>query len=390
MGKSKLVVIFSISLLLLGTLFFAGCGQKAADSNVIKIGGNFELTGGVANYGNKVLNGVKLAFKQANDAGGINGKKIELIIADNKSEPSEATSATTKLITQDKVVLVTGPVTSSNVLATLQVGADSKVAIVTGTATNPTVTVDDKGNVRPFAFRACFIDPFQGTVMSKFTYNTLKAKKAVILFDSSSDYSKELQDVFAKDFTKLGGQIIAKEAFLAKDQDFKAILTKIKSLNPDVIYIPAYYEEVGKIINQARELGITCPLVGSDGWDDPKVVEIAGAKALNNTYFSNHYSAQDTDPNIVKFITAYKQEYNGEEPNALSALGYDSGVMIVDALKRAGSLEPEKIAAALATISNLQVGTGVLTMDDKHNPIKSAVVIEMLDGNQVMKEKINP
>ena len=381
-----LVVLMSISLL-------AGCGgdkaKPAATSNEIKIGANFELTGGVANFGKQTLNGIQMAVKEANAAGGVlGGKKIVLVVADNKSEPAEATNAVTKLITQDKVVAVLGPVTSSNVLATVQVAQDNKVAILTATGTNEKITVDN-GKVRPFAFRGCFIDPFQGRVMANYASKSVNAKTAVIYVDSSSDYSKGLSQSFEATFTQNGGKIIGKEAFLQKDQDFKATLTKIKAMNADVIFIPAYYEEVGKIVKQARELGINIPLLGTDGWDDPKVVEIAGAAALNNTFFSNHYSSQDKDPNVVKFVEAYKKEYN-QEPSALAALGYDAGLMIIDAIKRAGAADSVKIKDALEQTKNLQVSTGILTMDSNHNPVKSAVVIEMKDGKQTFKEKVNP
>ena len=375
------------------SIALTGCGggekaKPAAQTNEIKIGGNVEMTGGVANYGNQALSGMKLAFKQVNESGGVLGKKINLVLADNKSEPAEAANATTKLITQDKVSIVMGPIVSSNVLATVKIAEDNKVVVMTPTGTNEKITVDN-GKVHPFAFRACFIDPFQGRVMANYATKSLKVKTAVIYIDSSSDYSKGVAAAFEETFVKNGGKIVGKEAFLQKDQDFKATLTKIKALNADIVFIPAYYEEVGKIVKQARELGINQPLLGTDGWDNPKVVEIAGAAALNNTFFSNHYSSQDSDPNVRKFIEAYKAEYK-EEPSSMAALGYDAAMIVVDAIKRANTTDAAKVKEAMEQTKNLQVSTGIVTMDSNHNPIKSAVVIEMKDGKQTFKEKINP
>ncbi len=389
--KKRWTILGGLAIAMSVALTGCGGGEKAkpaAQTNEIKIGGNVEMTGGVANYGNQALSGMKLAFKQVNESGGVLGKKINLVLADNKSEPAEAANATTKLITQDKVSLVMGPIVSSNVLATVKIAEDNKVVVMTPTGTNEQITVD-KGKVRPFAFRACFIDPFQGRVMANYAAKSLKVKTAVIYIDSSSDYSKGVATAFEETFVKNGGKIVGKEAFLQKDQDFKATLTKIKAINADIVFIPAYYEEVGKIVKQARELGINQPLLGTDGWDNPKVVEIAGAAALNNTFFSNHYSAQDSDPNVKKFIDAYKAEYK-EEPSSMAALGYDAAMIVVDAIKRANTTDAAKLKEALEQTKNLQVSTGIVTMDSNHNPIKSAVVIEMKDGKQTFKEKINP
>lgn len=386
--RKKLLAVAMSTLMMAGALAGCGGGTKQEAANEIKIGGNFELTGGVANYGKQAVNGIQLAIKEANASGGVLGKQIKLVLADNKSEAAEATNALTKLITQDKVVAVLGPATSSNTIATVQVSEDNKIPIITPTGTSEKITVDN-GKTRPYAFRSCFIDPLQGTIMANFASNTLKAKTAVMYIDNSSDYSKGLAKSFEAVFTQNGGKILGQEAFLQKDQDFKSTLTKIKALNPEVIFIPAYYEEVGKILKQAREMGMNMPIIGTDGWDDSKVVEIAGAAALNNTYFSSHFSSQDTDPNVVKFIAAYKKEYN-QEPSVFSALGYDAGLLLVDAIKRANSTDPQKIRDAIEQTKNLQLSTGTVTIDANHNPIKSAVVIEMKDGKQVFKEKITP
>lgn len=384
----------SVTCMLLGMTMmgamFAGCGgDSGAKSDEINIGANFELTGGVANYGNQGLNGLKLAIKQVNANGGVLGKKINLVIADNKSEASEAANAATKLLSSDKVKALIGPAVTSNVLATSPIATQSKVPLIAPMGTNPKITVEG-GQVKPYIFRSCFIDPLQGQIMAGFATNTLKAKTAAIYVDSSSDYSKSLAEVFTRDVEAAGGKVLIQEAFLQKDQDFKSTLTKIKAQNPDVVFIPAYYEEVGKIVKQARELGLNVPLLGTDGWDDSKLVEIAGADPLNNTFFSSHYSVQDKDSNVKSFIDAYKAEYDNQEPSVFAALGYDAGIMLADAIKRAGSDDSEKIRVALETATDVQVGTGVITMDKNHDPIKSAVVIEMKNGEKLFKEKINP
>ena len=382
--KSLKIMSVLAGTMLMGSIF-AGCGDDAK-SDEIKIGANFELTGNVANYGSATLDGLKLAIKEVNDAGGVNGKKITIVDADNKSEASEAVNAATKLISDDKVKVIVGPAVTANVIAESQVATDDKIPVVAPDATSPEVTVEN-GQVKPYIFRSCFIDPQQGTVMAKFATENLKAKTAVIYVDNSTDYSKSLGKVFKEKFEAAGGKVLDQQAFVAKDQDFKATLTTLKAANADVIFVPAYYEEVGKIVKQARELGITCPILGTDGWDDSKVADIAGADALNNTFFSTHYS--DKDDSVKGFVEAFKQEY-GHMPNVFAALGYDAGKMIVDAIKRAGSDDPEKIRQALEETKDLQVGTGTITMDKNHNPIKQAVILENKNGGRVMVAKILP
>ena len=372
----------------------AGCGGGAKKDaakpagNEIVVGASFELTGNVANYGKSTLSGLQMAIDETNKAGGVNGKKIRLVQSDNKSEPAESGNAVTKIVTQDKVVAVVGPATSGCVAAAEPVVTGAKVPLIAPCATAPGITLNKDGSVKQFIFRACFIDPFQGQVMATFADKTLHVKKVAILFDSSSDYSKGLAEVFQKTLEKNGGQVVAKEAFLAKDIDFKAALTKIKASNPEALYVPGYYEEVSKIVKQAREIGLNVPMMGSDGWDSPKLAEIAGPAALNNCYFSSAFSSDDKDPGVQKFIKTYK-DLNKKDPDVFAMQGYNAGLVLVNALKTAGTTDGTKLAAALAATKDLSVASGKFTYDKNHNPITGAIVIAMKDGKQTFKEKIN-
>ncbi|MGZ0086970.1 ABC transporter substrate-binding protein [Caldibacillus thermoamylovorans] len=384
-----------VASLMLTAGLMAGCGnnQQSGGSagggggDVIKVGANLELSGGVASYGQSIAEGLELAFDEINKKG-IDGKKLELVKVDNKSEAAEATNGAIKLISQDKVVAIIGSATSTNTLAQVQIANDNKVPLITPTGTNPTITNKD-GKVNEFVFRTCFIDPFQGTVAAKFALDELKVKNAAVLIDSSSDYSKGLAASFKDAFTQGGGKIVAEEAYVAKDTDFRATLTRIKSANPEFIFLPGYYEEVGLIVKQARELGLNVPIMGGDGWDSPKLVEIAGKDALNNTYITNHYSSGDPDPKIQEFVKAFKAKYN-KAPDAFNALGYDTAYFLADAIKRAGSADPVKIKDALAKTKDLQLVSGTLTLDENHDPVKSAAILEYKDGQQQFKTKVNP
>ncbi|RAK18196.1 amino acid/amide ABC transporter substrate-binding protein (HAAT family) [Anoxybacillus vitaminiphilus] len=396
MKKKKLAGVFLSLMLTAGML--AGCGSKntgtsssgnnGGDGDTIKIGANLELSGGVASYGQSIAEGLELAIEEINKEG-INGKKLELVKVDNKSEAAEATNGAIKLISQDKVVAIIGAATSTNTLAQVQVTQDNKIPLITPTGTNPTITNKD-GKVNEFVFRTCFIDPFQGTVAAKFATNDLKVKNAAVLIDSSSDYSKGLASSFKKAFEENGGKIVAEEAYVAKDTDFRATLTRIKSANPEFIFLPGYYEEVGLIVKQARELGIKVPIMGGDGWDSPTLVEIAGKEALNNTFITNHYSSNDPDSKIQDFVKAFKAKYNNKSPDAFNALGYDTAYFLADAIKRAGDADPVKIKDALAKTKDLSLVSGTLTLDENHDPIKSATILEYKDGVQQFKTKVNP
>jgi branched-chain amino acid transport system substrate-binding protein len=263
----------------------------------------------------------------------------------------------------------------------------SKIPLIAPCATAPGITLTKDGKTKQFVFRACFIDPYQGDIMAQFAAKDLKVKKVAILHDSSSDYSKGLAEVFTKVFTANGGQITTDEAFLSKDVDFKASLTKIKGTNPEAIYVPGYYEEVSKIIKQAREIGLTCPMLGSDGWDSPKLVEVAGKEACNKGYFTNAYTAEDKDPGVQKFVKAYQAKFN-KVPDVFSLQGYNTGLILFNALKTAKTTDGVKVAEALAKTKDLQVANGKLTYDEKHNPITTALIIELKDGKMTLNKKI--
>ncbi|HWQ75356.1 MAG TPA: ABC transporter substrate-binding protein [Syntrophomonas sp.] len=389
-----------IALLVLMVFMLAivvGCGGGGTDkektgtqADKINVGINVELSGGVASYGTNARDGAILAIEQINEAGGVlGGMQLNPIERDCKSVADEAMSISAALV-GEKIVAQIGPLTSGNVAGSTPVMMENKIPLIAPAATAANVTVDDKtGKTRDYIFRVCFIDPFQGTLMAQFAADNLKAKKAVVYCDTSSDYGKGLASYFKKTFIEKGGQIIDEEGFVKDDRDFRAALTKIKGMNPDFIYIPGYYQEVAPLIKQAREMGITAPMGGGDGWDSPDLVSVAGAAALNGTYFTNHYSSQDTDPKVVKFVEAYKTKYN-KDPDAFAALGYDSVQLMVQGLKDAQAADPVKLAEALANIKDFEGITGKMSIDKQHNPVKAGVVIELKDGKQVMNTRIQP
>ena len=382
----RLGSLLAAFLLVVGLI--AGCGKPA--SNDSKIGMVYELTGNTASYGTSAANGAKLAFKAINAGGGVLGKPIQLVTADNKGEPSESANAMTKVITQDKVVAITGVTVSSCGIAASAVAEANKIPFVVAAAVNPKVTVDERTKkVKDYTFRACFIDSFQGVVGVNFAVNSLKAKNVAIMTDNASDYSKGLVGIFREEFVKKGGKIVAEEAYLQKDQDYKPILTKIKAQNPDLIYIPGYYEDVGKVIKQARELGLNMPILGGDAWDSPVLVELAGPGPLNNTFFTNFYSVEDKNPTSNKFVEAYKKEY-GAIPDSMAAMGYDAANLLVDAIKRAGSVEAVKVRDALAGTKKFNSVSGEMSLNETHDAVRGVVIIEMKNGKQVYRETIRP
>lgn len=372
----------------------AGCtSKKATDSSVqsaqgmasdvIKIGEVGSMTGSEATFGMSTHNGIELAAQLVNDAGGIKGKKVQIISLDDQGKPEEAATAVTKLITQDKVTAILGEVASSRSLAMAPIAQANKVPMITPSSTNPKVT--EQGD---FIFRVCFIDPFQGTVMARFALETLGVKKVAILRDVKNDYSVGLADYFTAHLKKNGGEIVIDQSYSAGDIDFRSQLTAIRAKKPEAIFVPGYYTEVGLIGRQARDLGIKVPLMGGDGWDSPKLKEIGG-KALDNSFFSNHYTHEDQSPFVQDFISKYKAKY-GSIPDGLAAMGYDAMMVLADAMKRAPDLSPDAIKNAIAATKDYQAVTGKITINEKRDAVKSAVVLEVVGGEFKYKTTINP
>ena len=376
----------ALSLSLLAGCGSSGSGTSGSSADTVKVGLNYELSGPVATYGDASVKGIQMAVEEINAAGGVNGKQIEIVKYDNKSEPAEATTLATKLMTNDKVVSVIGPATSGSFKATIPVANQNKVPVVSGSATADDLLVQN-GVLQEFAFRTCFSDSYQGTAMANFATQSLSAKTAVILKDTSSDYAKGLADNFAKQFTANGGTIVAEEGYVAGETEFNPIVTRIKGQSYDVMYVPGYYNEVGLIIKQARDQGIDQPILGGDGFDSPGLLEKAGAAALNQVYFTNHYSSLDQDPTVQDFIKAFKDKY-GEEPNAFHALGYDTAYFVADAIKRASEPTGEAIQQAMASTTDFSGVRGTFSIDpETHEPVKSAVIIGLKDGVQVSAER---
>ena len=383
--------IFLATSLVISLFFSFACVQKggngtAVDSgDTVRVGVYVDLTGQTSSFGQSTRNGIELAVEEVNAAGGVNGKKISLVVEDDQGRPEQAKTVVSKLINQDKVHAVLGEVASTNSLAAAPVAQEAKIPMITPSSTNPKVT-----EVGDYISRVCFIDPFQGSVMAKFAANTLNAKTAAILGDVNSDYSKGLTQFFEEEFTRLGGRVVAKEAYTQTDPDFKGQLTKIRNLNPDVIYIPGYYGQVGIIAKQARELGMNMPLMGGDGWDSPELWKLGG-DALKNAYISNHYSAENPAPEIQNFVKAYRAKYN-VVPDSLAALAYDAAKVLADALKRAGGTDPAKLRDAINSTKDFKGVTGSITLDSGRNAVKPAVVLELdpAAGAFKFKETIAP
>jgi branched-chain amino acid transport system substrate-binding protein len=359
-------------------------GGGAADTGPIKVGIYGDLSGQTSSFGQSTKNGAVMAIEELNAAGGINGRKIEWVMEDDQGLPAQAATVVTKLINQDRVHAILGEVASTNSLAAAPKAQEAKIPMITPSSTNPKVT-----QVGDYIFRVCFTDDFQGAVAAKFAVNTLKAKKAAILGDFNSDYSKGMSQYFIQEFTGSGGQIVSQQTYTQTDSDFKGQLTAIRSAAPDVIFVPGYYGQVGVIAKQAKELGIAAPLLGGDGWDGPPLWDLGGA-SLNGSYMVNHYSTDDPSPAIQKFVAAYKQRYAGVTPDAIAALAYDAMNVLADALRRAGTTDPAKLRDAIAGTKGFSGVTGSITINSSRDAVKPAVVFELRDKKFVYKETIQP
>ena len=394
----------SVALLLGTSLLVAGCGGGAQKDELV-VGVYGSLTGGDATFGQSTKSGVELALADltASQKGQIGGLPVRLVVEDDQGKAEEAATVVQKLVNQDQVIAVIGEVASSRSIAAAPICQTAGTPMISPSSTNPKVT-----EVGDFISRMCFIDPFQGTVMAKFARQNLGVSKVAILKDVKSDYSVGLSQFFTEAFTAQGGTITVEQAYTAGDQDFSAQLTAIKATNPEAIFVPGYYTEVGLIARKARELGLTCPLLGGDGWESEQLIQIGG-DAMNGSYYSNHFAADNPDPALKSFLAAYKAKFNAE-PDAIGGLAYDAAKVLFACLEKLATEDPKTFAAlgsskkgsperkaAQAKLRDLINATkafpgvtGSITLDDKRNANKPAMVLEIKGGKKVFNTAINP
>lgn len=375
MRKSLLTTLTGLFLLIVAPL--------AGAQETIKIGHFGSLTGSEATFGQSTSNGLRLAIAEFNAAGGLNGKKIELVEYDDKGDAKEAGAVVTRLVSRDRVAAVIGEVASGLSLAGAPVCQAAGVPMISPSSTNPRVT-----KVGNMIFRVCFIDPFQGFVCAKFAFENKKLKRIAILQDQAAPYSVGLADEFEKAFKGMGGTITTRQSYNGGEADFNARLTAIRDTNPEMIFVPGYYTDVANIAIQARKIGITVPLLGGDGWDSAKLTEIAG-KSIEGSFYSNHSSPEDPSPVIQDFMRKYRDEY-GASPDALAALGYDAGNLLFSAMKKSKSLGGADLAAAIGETKDFKAVTGNITIDAERNAVKSAVVLELRGGAPHYVTTVNP
>lgn len=365
---------------------FSGCNKSSSGGgdDVIKIGEFASLTGIQAAFGRSSHNGTQLAIDDINAQGGLLGKKIELLTEDDLSKKGEPATIALKLITREHIVALLGEVASSLSLEAAHICQDKHIPMISPSSTNPKVT-----EVGDYIFRVCFTDPFQGKLDANFAREYLKAKRVAILTDVGQAYSMGLAQYFKEPFIAGGGEVVSEKNYTSGDKDFKAQLTAIKAADPQAIFVPGYYTEAALICQQARQLGITVPIFGGDGWEAPELISL-GKDAVEGTYFSTHYSSEDKSPTVQKFVKEYEAKYNGEVPDAMAALGYDSALVLADAIKRAGTTDGPKLRDAIAATKNYMGITGKTTIDAHRDAAKSAVIITVKGGKFKFVESVNP
>lgn len=380
---------FTLMLLGLSFLITACGGEKEAttkkndEAATIKIGGLGPLTGPLAIYGVTATNGSKLAFEEINKNGGILGKQVEFVLFDEKGDSTEAVTAYNRLVDEGVVALV-GDITSKPSLAVAEIAAQDNMPMITPTGTQFNIT-----EAGPNVFRVCFTDPYQGVILANLAKNNLKANTVAIMVNNSSDYSDGVAEAFIKEAERLGLKIVAKEGYAEGDKDFRAQLTKVAATNPDVLLVPDYYEQVALITTQAREVGVKSTFIGPDGWDGvAKALDSSAYGAVENSYFTNHYSVEDTNEKVQNFLKAYREKYK-DEPSAFSALSYDAAYLMKDAIEKAGSTDKDAIVKAMKE-SDFAGVTGHLRFDEKNNPVKAVTVLKVVNGNYTFDSVIQP
>jgi branched-chain amino acid transport system substrate-binding protein len=370
------------------SIFLNGCnkppGESGAGGDTIKIGEYASLTGKDATFGISSHEGTLLAIEEINAAGGLLGKKLELLTEDTQCKAGEPATVVNKLITADNVVAVLGEVASSRSLEAAPICQQNKIPMISPSSTNPDVT-----KTGDYIFRVCFIDPFQGTVMANFATKTLNLKRVAVFTDVKSDYSKGLAKFFKEQFLADGGAIVTELDYNGGDKDFKAQLTSIKAANPDGVFVPGYYTEAALICVQAKQLGLNVPLFGGDGWESSKLTEIGG-DAVEGNYFSTHFHPEQTNEVSKAFVANFRARWNGETPDGLAACGYDSAMVLADAIKRAGTTDSQKLRDAIAATTNFPGVTGTITIDENRNAKKPAVILQIQGGKFKYLETVQP
>ena len=363
-----------------------GAGQVSAQDTV-KIGGNFELTGDAAAYGTPMSEAAKLAVKEVNENGGLLGGEVEYVEYDNTSDLTEAASVAQRLASED-VVGIVGPATTGDSNAQIPVIQEAAVPAILPAATGNGMTLDDNGDVFEYLFRVAFEDAFQGRAAATYVTETLGAQTAALFVDQSTDYATGLEQAFTEEFEALGGQVVTTESFQSGDTDFTASLTSLLSQEFDVLYVPGYYTEVGLLIKQARELGITQPIVGGDGLGNQTLVDLAGASNVNDVYYTAHYSPLSDDEDLQDFLTKFEEEY-GKQADQFAVLSYDATMLLLDAVERAGSADRQAVTDALAATETFDGLTGTFSIDEDHNPVKEVLMLQLTNGEVENVEAVN-